>query len=116
MRITKVQLTLCDSNPIKAYGYVVFDDSFVVHDIRIVSANSGLTVAMPSRKSTYNCPGCRMRVAMDASFCHRCGSELAETTTERKIHFDIVHPINAEFRKELEKHIFAEFGKIGGKA
>ena len=53
---------------------------------------------------------------MDASFCHRYGLELAETTTERKIHFDIVHPINAEFRKELEKHIFAEFEQIGGKA
>jgi stage V sporulation protein G len=34
----------------KAVVSITFDDSFVVHDIKVVEGNNGLFVAMPSRK------------------------------------------------------------------
>lgn len=35
---------------VKAYVTFVINDSFVVHDARIIEGNNGLFVAMPSRK------------------------------------------------------------------
>ena len=37
-------------NKVCAIASVVFDDAFVVHDLRIVNGDKGLFVAMPSRK------------------------------------------------------------------
>lgn len=34
----------------KAVVSITFDDSFVVHDVKVVEGNNGLFVAMPSRK------------------------------------------------------------------
>lgn len=52
MRITDVRirrLQFADSK-LKATCSVVFDDSFVVHDLRIVEGVNGVFVAMPQRK------------------------------------------------------------------
>ena len=36
---------------LKAIVSVTFDDSFVVHDIKVIQGNEGLFISMPSRKT-----------------------------------------------------------------
>lgn len=66
----------------KAVVSVTFDEQFVVHDIKIINGQNGLFIAMPSRKIA------------DGEFR------------------DIVHPINAETRKEIEAEVFEEYEKL----
>ena len=35
----------------KAVASVTFDDEFVVHDIKVIEGQSGMFIAMPSRKT-----------------------------------------------------------------
>ena len=60
---------------------IVLDDSFAVHDIRIIEGDNGLFIAMPSRKTATG--GYR----------------------------DIAHTINHDVRKMLEDAIIEEYKK-----
>ena len=52
MKITDVRIRKVDrEGRMKAVASVVFDDEFVVHDIKIVEGERGLFIAMPSRKT-----------------------------------------------------------------
>lgn len=76
-----------ESGSTKAIVYVTIDDSIAIHGLKLIQTEKGSFVAMPSEK-------------------------WQNTKGETK-HADIVHPINAETRKELfcavteayEKHI-----------
>ncbi len=57
---------------IKAYVTFVLNDSFVIHDARIIEGNNGLFVAMPSRKSN---DGFR-------DICHPITKQLRETINQ----------------------------------
>lgn len=73
MQITDVKIRkLITEGRLKAIVSVTFDNMLAVHDIKIVQGEERIFVAMPSRK--------------DESGMFR----------------DIVHPITAEARKELE--------------
>jgi len=61
-----------DDGPMKAVVSVTFDNALAVHDIKVINAKDKFFIVMPSRKNP------------DGTFR------------------DIVHPINAEFRSELE--------------
>ena len=61
-----------DDGPMKAVVSVTFDGALAVHDIKVINARDKYFIVMPSRKNP------------DGTFR------------------DIVHPINAEFRSELE--------------
>lgn len=75
LRIRKVD----DGSKLRAYVTVTFDNCFVVHNVKIIDGNSGLFIAMPSRKTASG---------------------------EYK---DIVHPINLEFRTMLQEKILEEY-------
>jgi stage V sporulation protein G len=47
IRIRKINL----EGKMKAVVSITFDDSFVVHDVKVVEGSNGLFVAMPSRKT-----------------------------------------------------------------
>ncbi len=66
----------------KAVASVTFDNSFVVHDIKIIEGQSGLFIAMPSRKT----PDGEYR--------------------------DIAHPINSDMRGKLQGVILNQYEKI----
>jgi len=52
MKITDVRIRMVDKEGrMKAVASIVFDDEFVVHDIKIVEGERGLFIAMPSRKT-----------------------------------------------------------------
>ena len=63
----------------KAYVTVTFDDCFVIHNIKIIEGKTGVFIAMPSRKTR---------------------------TGEYK---DVAHPIQPEFRAELQRRILEKY-------
>lgn len=83
MKITDVRVrVLGTESRLKGVATITFDDCFVVHDIKIIEGESGIFIAMPSKKmpnGTYR---------------------------------DIAHPINSETRKELEEAIIKEYENI----
>jgi len=80
MVITDVKIRkLFDDSPMKAIASVTFDDQLAVHDIKVINTTDKLFIVMPSRKNPDN--------------------------TFR----DIVHPINAGFRAELEKAVLGAY-------
>ena len=73
MQITDIKVRkVSQEGKMKAVVSVTFDNVFVVHDIKVIEGKEKLFAAMPSRKST------------DGTYR------------------DIVHPINADFRAQLE--------------
>ncbi|GBU10653.1 hypothetical protein AwErysi_02690 [Erysipelotrichaceae bacterium] len=80
MNITNVHVKLMQKEGrVKAIAAVTLDNSFVVHDIRVIEGNEGLFVAMPSRR------------LQSGEFR------------------DIAHPINAETRKSFEDAILNQY-------
>ena len=83
MKITSVNVRRVEKEDsrMKGIASVLLDDSFAIHDIRIIEGDNGLFIAMPSRKTATG--GYR----------------------------DIVHPINPETRKIFEDAILKENDK-----
>lgn len=79
MEVTEVRIFLADEERLKAYVTVTFDNCFVVRDLKIINGNTGLFVAMPSKKKK------------DGSYK------------------DIAHPINSDFRTYLESLILEKY-------
>src|SRR3989304_2449469 len=51
MQLTEVKVyPVTDDEKLKGYATIVFDGCFVVRDLKIINGNSGLFVAMPSKK------------------------------------------------------------------
>ena len=85
MKITSVNVRRIEkeNSRMKGIASVLLDDSFAVHDIRIIEGDNGLFIAMPSRK------------------------------TATGGYKDIAHPINPEIRSMFEEEILAEYEKQG---
>lgn len=83
MKITSVSVRKIekDGSRMKGIASVLLDDSFAVHDIRIIEGDNGLFIAMPSRKTATG--GYR----------------------------DIAHPINPEVRSMFEEAILDAYDK-----
>ena len=81
MKITSVNVRKIEkeNSRMKGIASVLLDDSFAVHDIRIIEGDNGLFIAMPSRKTATG--GYR----------------------------DIAHPINPEGRAMFEEAIFEAY-------
>lgn len=115
MDITDIQIELVASSSDRLRGFcrVIFDNEFMVRDIRILEGNQGLFVAMPSRKVMRPCPGCREKNHLAASFCNECGSKLPqavrEATPDQRAFADIAHPINADCREKVQGAILQAY-------
>ena len=83
MKITSVNVRKIeqDGSRMKGIASVLLDDSFAVHDIRIIEGDNGLFIAMPSRKTALG----KYR--------------------------DIAHPINPEVRAMFEEAILEAYEK-----
>ena len=80
--ITNVKITKIEGNMrVKGIASITIDDSFVVHDIKIIETQNGLYVAMPSKRTPAG---------------------------EFK---DIAHPINSEAREIIQKAVINEYEK-----
>lgn len=83
MKVTslKVKKIEKENSRMKGIAEILLDDMIAIHDIRIISGDNGLFVAMPSRK------------------------------TPTGDYRDIVHPISQEARDIIEKAIVEEYNK-----
>ena len=81
MKITSVNVRKIEKegSRMKGIASVLLDDSFAVHDIRIIEGEKGLFIAMPSKK------------------------------TPTGDYRDIAHPINPEVRSMFEEEILKAY-------
>lgn len=84
MEITEVKVYPANEGKLKAYATMVFDNCFIVRDMKIIKSDKGLFVSMPSRRKK------------DGSFK------------------DIVHPLNSETRKMIEERVILEYNNTTG--
>jgi stage V sporulation protein G len=83
MQITDIKFRkIFETEPLVAICSITFDDSIVVHDLKLVKTGGKTMVAMPSRKRA------------DGSFT------------------DIVHPINSEMRNLIESEVLNAYNKL----
>ncbi|MBQ0042124.1 MAG: septation regulator SpoVG [Lachnospiraceae bacterium] len=82
MNITDIRIRgLAKDDKMKAVASITIEDSFAIHDIKIIEGEKGLFVAMPSRK------------------------------TAEGEYRDIAHPINSETREQIQKLILEAYEK-----
>ena len=79
MDITQVRVFPVEEEKLKAFVSVIFDDCFVVSDIKIIEGANGLFVSMPSKRR--------------------------KNGTFR----DIAHPLNTETRRRIEERIIEKY-------
>lgn len=117
MEITEVRIKLMEEpgERLKAFCSITFDDCFVVRDLKIIEGANGPFVAMPSRKLTAHCGGCRAKNHLRAAYCNQCGARLRETPAVRdeegraKLYADIAHPINSACREMIQRRVIQAF-------
>ncbi len=85
MQVTEVKITPVNNvSKLKGFASVVFDNCFIVTDIKIIQTPNGAFLSMPSKKSRNG----KFR--------------------------DVAHPLNMETRLMIENKVFEEFEKVTG--
>ncbi len=80
MEVTEVRISPAKGGKVRAFASVVFDDCFIVNDLRVIEGREGqVFVTMPGRKTRNG----QMR--------------------------DIAHPLNSETREEIERRVLEEY-------
>lgn len=82
MKVTDVRLRKIQTDGrMKALVSITLDEAFVIHDLRVIEGNSGLFVAMPSKRTP------------DGEFR------------------DIAHPINSDMRQEIQDAVMKVYNE-----
>lgn len=84
MEITEVKVFPINEDKLKAFVSIVFDQCFMVNDIKIIQGRDGLFISMPSRKKKNG---------------------------EFK---DVAHPLNNETRRMIEDKVLGEYERVLG--
>ncbi len=87
MEITEVKVYPAkekNGSRLKAYATIVFDNSFIIRDLKVIEGDKGFFVSMPSRGRK------------DGTFR------------------DIVHPLNSDMRKIIEDTVIDEYKRVVG--
>ena len=80
MEVTEVRISPAKGGKVRAFASVVFDDCFIVNDLRVIEGREGQTfVTMPGRKTRNG----QMR--------------------------DIAHPLNSQTREQIENRVLEEY-------
>ena len=82
MDITQVKIFPVQEDKLKAFVSVVFDQCFMVNDIKVIQGKDGLFLSMPSRR---------------------------KKSGEFK---DVAHPLNNEMRRRLEERVLGEYRQM----
>ena len=85
MQITEVNVTpINNEKKLKGFASIVFDNCFVVSDIKIIETPRAAFLSMPSKKASNG----KFR--------------------------DVAHPLNAETRQMIEDHVFDAYEQLTG--
>ncbi len=86
MQITEVNVTpINNEKKLKGFASIVFDNCFIVSDIKIIETARGAFLSMPSKK------------AANGKFR------------------DVAHPLNGETRKMIEERVFETYENVTGR-
>jgi len=81
MQITEIKVFPVDEEKLKAFVSIVFDQCFMVNDIKVIQGKEGFFISMPSRRK-------------------RNGKFK-----------DVAHPLNNETRRMIEDQVLAEYDR-----
>jgi stage V sporulation protein G len=117
MDISEIRIKLVGDTEDRLRGFcsITFREGFVIRDLRIIEGESGLFVAMPSRKVTAHCPRCQTKNHLKARFCNHCGIRLPQLRLpvdpqgRPRLYADIAHPVTQDFRDRLQRQVVEEF-------
>jgi stage V sporulation protein G len=84
MQITQVNIRTANEDLVKGYVDIVFDNCFMIEEIRIIKGPTGLFISFPARRQS------------DGTYR------------------DIAFPVNAETRNMIEQAVIAEYEKVAG--
>ncbi len=84
MEITGIKIYPVSEKKVRAYASIVFDQCFIVRDLKVIDGDTKLFVAMPSKKMK------------DGSYR------------------DTAHPLNAEMREMIELRVLEAFHSQAG--
>ena len=84
MEITGVKIYPVSEKKVRAYASIVFDQCFIVRDLKVIDGDTKLFVAMPSKKMK------------DGSYR------------------DTAHPLNSEMREMIESRVLEAFHSQDG--
>ena len=109
MEITSIKIESMESSTkCRGTASIVFDNSFVVNNIRIIETEKDHYIAaMPSHQNKKTCKICVKKNNVSHMFCSECGYEF-DNEILIKYH-DTCHPITSRFRRYLEQAIVLEF-------
>ena len=80
MKVTEVRISPAKGGKVRAFASVVFDDCFIINDLRVIEGREGqVFVTMPARKTRNG----QMR--------------------------DIAHPLNSETREQIKQRVLEEY-------
>ncbi len=82
MEITDIKVFPIGEQKLKAFVSIVFDECFMVNDIKVIQGKEALFISMPSRRK-------------------RNGKFK-----------DVAHPLNNETRQRIERQILAEYWRV----
>jgi stage V sporulation protein G len=86
MEITQVKVFPVEEERLKAYVSIVFDECFLVSDLKVIQGPNGVFVSMPSKRKKNG---------------------------EFK---DIAHPLNRDTRERMERRILSEYERVRAEA
>jgi stage V sporulation protein G len=84
MEITEIKVFPVEEEKLKAFVSIVFDQCFMVNDIKVIQGREGLFISMPSRRKRNG----RFK--------------------------DVAHPLNNETRQVIEDRILSEYERLIG--
>jgi stage V sporulation protein G len=84
MRISEIKIFPIGEEKLRAFVSIVFDDCFMVNDIKVIQGKDGLFISMPSRRKK------------NGKFK------------------DVAHPLNSETRQDIENQILAKYRSSAG--
>jgi stage V sporulation protein G len=111
----RIKLVSDRDEKLQAFCSVTFNNDFVVRDLKIISGTKGPFIAMPSRKLMDRCNKCGGKNHLRAQYCNDCGTRLDQNRAEKdkrgraRLHTDIAHPINSNFRENIQNLILDAF-------
>ena len=82
MEITEVRVFPVNEEKLKAFASIIFDDCFVVSDIKIIQGTQGLFISMPSKKR------------------------------KNGMFRDVAHPLNSEMRRRIEERVIGKYREV----
>lgn len=128
MKITRVELreSRDQDQPrrkLLARANVILDGQLIVKEVKLIRHDGRIIVSMPCRKLEDACPQCYGPNALRAHFCNWCGCPLdgdrclkhEDGTPWMAPHGvpqrfeDVVHPVNSDFRRELDRAVIDEW-------